>query len=118
MRKRDIMTDQTLKIVKVIKAIPSGKVLSYGEVGNLAGYERAARQVSWTLRTQTKKHDLPWHRVIGAGGKISLKDEGALIQKQCLESEKVVVNCQGKVDMKVYNWSPTPYEIDRVLRKS
>ena len=100
------MTQLTEDIVKIISTIPPGKVATYGQVAALAGNPRGARQVSWTLRTQTKKHHLPWQRVISAQGKISIKGDGALIQADMLRAEGVVVDIAGRIDLKIYGWQP------------
>jgi len=70
-----------------IRKIPKGKVSTYGEVARAAGFPGCARQVVWALRNS---RGLPWHRVIGAGGKISLTGENGLEQRLRLESEGVV----------------------------
>ena len=100
------MTEFTARIVKVIASIPEGKVASYGQVAALAGNPRGARQVSWTLRTQTKKAQLPWQRVINSQGRITIKGDGALIQADMLRGEGVFVDVAGRVDLKVYGWQP------------
>ena len=71
----------------VVRRIPRGKVMTYGEVAAAAGHRGAARQVVWALRNCGP--DIPWHRVIGAGGKILLPGEAALEQRLRLESEGV-----------------------------
>jgi methylated-DNA-protein-cysteine methyltransferase-like protein len=70
-----------------IRKIPKGKVSTYGGVAQAAGFPGRARQVVWALRAG---RGLPWHRVVGAGGKISLTGENALEQRMRLESEGVV----------------------------
>ncbi|HMD47899.1 MAG TPA: MGMT family protein [Bryobacteraceae bacterium] len=69
-----------------IRQIPKGKVSTYGGVARAAGFPGRARQVVWALR---KSRGLPWHRVVGAGGKISLPGENGLEQRLRLESEGV-----------------------------
>ena len=71
-----------------IRRIPKGKVSTYGAVAKAAGFPGAARQVVWALRGASR--GLPWHRVIGAGGKISLSGENGLEQRFRLEAEGVV----------------------------
>lgn len=100
------MTEFTERIVKIILLIPEGKVATYGQVAALAGNHRAARQVSWTLRTQTKQHQLPWQRVISSQGKISIKGDGAQVQRDLLVGEGVFVGPGGKVDLEDYGWQP------------
>ena len=76
-----------LKIIRdTIRKIPKGKVSTYGEVARAAGFPGCARQVVWALRGARA---LPWHRVVGAGGKISLPGENGLEQRLRLELEGV-----------------------------
>lgn len=55
---------------RVVRAIPRGATLSYGEVARQAGLPRRARWVAVALKAAPAKLRLPWHRVIGAGGRI------------------------------------------------
>ena len=75
------------KIRQTVRLIPKGKVATYGEVAAAAGYPGAARQVAWALRNSDGM--LPWHRVIGAGGRISLPGAAGMEQRLRLESEGV-----------------------------
>ena len=70
-----------------VRRIPRGKVATYGDVARAAGKPGYARQVAWALHAAGGK--LPWHRVLGAGGKILLKGEAALEQRMRLEAEGV-----------------------------
>jgi methylated-DNA-protein-cysteine methyltransferase related protein len=70
-----------------IRKIPKGRVSTYGGVARAAGFPGCARQVVWALGNA---RGLPWHRVVGAGGKISLTGENGLEQRMRLESEGVV----------------------------
>ena len=47
--------------------VPEGKVVSYGQLAELAGLGRAARWVGRTLSQLPGDSKLPWHRVLGAG---------------------------------------------------
>jgi len=73
------------EIQRVIAKIPRGKVATYGAVAQAAGYEGAARQVVWALRNAGGR--LPWHRVLGSGGRILLTGAKALEQRFRLEAE-------------------------------
>jgi methylated-DNA-protein-cysteine methyltransferase-like protein len=75
------------EIRHVIRKIPKGKVSTYGEVAKAAGYPGAARQVVWALHKSGGR--LPWHRVIGAGGRILLPGETGLEQRLRLQTEGV-----------------------------
>ena len=105
-----IPSDFTQDVVKIIKNIPSGKVLTYGRIAKLAGNPQAARQVSWLLHSSTKKYNLPWHRVINSLGKISMKSfDDREYQKRLLEKEGVVFRDNYKIDLKNFLW-----EIDSI----
>ena len=75
------------KIWAVVRRIPKGKVATYGTVAEAAGFPGASRQVVWALRAA--KGPLPWHRVVGAGGKILLPGESGQEQRLRLANERV-----------------------------
>lgn len=89
----------------LIVSIPVGKVATYGQIARLAGKPRGARQVSWVLHSQSEKYRLPWQRVIGAGGRISLPlHRGFFEQRRLLLREGVKVDDRGRIDLHVYRW--------------
>jgi len=98
---------------KVVSEIPSGHVLTYGEVARLSGMPRAARRVSQALRRAPRGMELPWHRVINAQGKISFPEDsgGWMRQKDKLENEGVVF-LNGKVDLDRFGYRGA---VDRLL---
>ena len=57
-------------IWEVVGAIPRGQVSTYGAVARAAGLPGRARQAGYALRVAPKDLNLPWHRVVGAGGRI------------------------------------------------
>ncbi|WP_430541093.1 MGMT family protein [Sporosarcina thermotolerans] len=61
----------TERAVKIIKEIPAGRVMTYGQVASAAGNPRGARQISRILHSMSAKYELPWHRIINAQGGIS-----------------------------------------------
>ncbi len=98
--------DNWVKIVwQVVKGIPRGHVLTYGEVARLAGMSRAARRVSQAMRRAPRGMKLPWHRVINAQGKISIPQDspGHQRQKELLEREGVVF-LNGKIDLERFGY--------------
>ena len=90
---------------KVVSEIPSGHVLTYGEVARLAGLPKAARRVSQALRRAPRDMELPWHRVINSQGKISFPEDssGWKRQKDKLENEGVVF-LKGKVNLDQFGY--------------
>lgn len=69
-----------------VRRVPNGKVVTYGDVAYAAGFPGAARQVAWALHSS---RGLPWHRVVGAGGKILLGAEAGFEQRMRLQAEGV-----------------------------
>ncbi len=101
----------TERAVALIKQIPSGKVMTYGQIAGLAGSPRGARQVVRVLHSMSKKHNLPWHRVINSKGEIGFKDEEMyVVQKLSLEAEGILVSSDGKLDLKVYLYEPDEHK--------
>jgi len=79
-------TAPILAIRTAIRKIPKGKVSTYGAVAEAAGIPRGARLAVRALHGAV---DLPWHRVVGAGGRIATRGESAFEQRFRLESEGV-----------------------------
>jgi len=94
----------------VIRRIPRGRVATYGQVAELAGYPGGARVAAAALKTSTRADRLPWQRVIGKRGdlgRIAILDPiGAAVQRKLLEDEGVEVDEKGLVRLKLYCWLP------------
>ena len=73
---------------ETIRSIPRGKVASYGQVAAAAGYARYHRAVARFLKIAIPG-ELPWHRVLGAGGEIKLPARAAAEQRLRLRMEGV-----------------------------
>lgn len=95
----------TTDVIDTIRAIPRGRVATYGGIARLAGNARAARQVVRILHSTARKEGLPWHRVINSRGRISLPRGGGFEeQRHLLLTEGVEVDEGGKVDLELYRW--------------
>ncbi len=101
------MSDFRANVLTLVRAIPEGKVMTYGQIALLLGTPRKARQVGMVLRgLKESDGDVPWQRVINAQGGISTYKVGAgELQKALLESEGVKVR-RDKVDLKKYQCWP------------
>lgn len=99
----------TQKLISVVRSIPHGKVVSYGQVAAYIGVPRAARQVGWILRVIGK--DVPWWRVISNSGRITIKGNryaDKVLQKKLLEQEGIEViegRCGLEVDIKKHRFN-------------
>ena len=106
-------------VYALVRHIPPGKVLNYGRVAYLLGVPRGARAVGWAL--SLLKHGdqgVPWHRVVNAHGRVSIKGspEGAAEQRARLEAEGIAFDERGYLDMESHLWQPTPDEVERIVR--
>ncbi|MGD0733312.1 MAG: MGMT family protein [Terracidiphilus sp.] len=88
------------RVVRCIRALPAGKVSSYGAIAKAAGWPGAARQV---VRVLQKVQGLPWHRVLGSGGAIKLAGENGAEQRFRLRMEGVKFR-GARVDMKQHEY--------------
>jgi len=94
-------------VIEVIRKIPRGRIATYGQIAALAGNARAARGVAWILHSSSDAERLPWHRVIGSRGRISLpRGRGFEEQRRRLAAEGVAVGRAGRIDMEVLQWEP------------
>ena len=103
------------RIVETIREIPRGRVASYGQIAEIAGVPRGARQVGYALRQLPAGHDVPWHRVLQASGRIAFAKGSQAYEKQRerLLLENVEVS-GGRVDMARFRWQPS---LDELLWK-
>ncbi len=96
------------RIYAVVSRIPKGRVATYGQVAELAGLPRRARQVGYALHAMTDDHALPWHRVVNAKGTISPR-RNALghedLQAQLLRREGIRF-VAGAIPLARYQWQP------------
>jgi methylated-DNA-protein-cysteine methyltransferase related protein len=98
------MTENTLRIIEQIKAVPKGKVCSYRDIALKAGLPNGARQTVRVLHSMSEKYGLPWHRIIRSNGSIALEGEGRKLQIKLLRAEGVKVSAEGKVDLKKFGF--------------
>ena len=84
---------------------PAGRVMTYGQIARVAGSTRAACQVVRILHSMSRKHHLPWHRVINSKGQISLPDDD-LYQEQLLslEAEGIKVGMNGTIHLQKHQY--------------
>jgi methylated-DNA-protein-cysteine methyltransferase-like protein len=96
----DKSSKNRMRIEAAIRRIPRGRVSTYGAIARAAGLPGMARQVAQTLH---RGFNLPWQRVLGAGGEIKLRGDSAIEQRLRLEAEGVRFSGR-KVDMKQHEF--------------
>lgn len=99
------------RIIQLVRSIPPGQVASYGQIGAAAGYPKGARLVAWALHGLSGEElaKTPWWRVVNRVGIISTtcEDHTALLQRDILQKEGVVVNeVDGvlQIDLQQFGW--------------
>ena len=95
------VNDYTMRVLGTVRKIPKGRVATYGDVAEAAGYPGAARAVATALRYASGR--VPWYRVLGSGGKICLPGHNGLEQRMRLEAEGVRFR-GARVDIKTFGW--------------
>lgn len=92
------------KIYEVVKSIPKGRVATYGQVALLAGNPRWARVVGYALHVNPEPETIPCHRVVNREGKVApgFAFGGEGVQRQLLESEGIVFEPDGRINLAKY----------------
>lgn len=104
--------DFTSEVIRLIKAIPRGKVATYGQIAYLTDLYPSIRRVVWILHSCSEKEGLPWHRVVNRKGTISLKPgAGYEKQKQLLLKEGIMFDEKGRIDLDRFLWEPEDDEL-------
>lgn len=104
-------------VYRIVRTIPKGRVMTYGQIATLLGQPRAARAVGYAMRASGRHDDVPWQRVINSQGRISAKDEvqRPLLQRVLLEAEGIHFDKTDTCDLRVYRWAPPhpdEYEVE------
>ena len=103
------------RIWETIKDIPPGCVANYGQIAEIAGIPRGARQVGYALRHTPAGLNLPWHRVVQSSGRSAFDANSRAYRTQRDRlAEEGVVMLNRKVDMRKYRWEPN---LDELLWK-
>lgn len=94
------------RVYEVVKQVPRGKVITYGDVARLCGNPRMSRQVGWALHCNSQPGVIPCHRVVFSNGSVctGFAFGGKEVQKAMLEEEGVEVSPDYKIDLKKYRW--------------
>jgi methylated-DNA-protein-cysteine methyltransferase related protein len=101
------------RVFEIVRRIPEGRVMTYGQLAELLGEGYTARTVGFVMHTADDSD--PWHRVINAQGacstgKVLLPQDK---QQRMLEAEGVVFNERGRCDLGRYRWTPEEFAGDR-----
>ncbi|HTV60656.1 MAG TPA: MGMT family protein [Verrucomicrobiae bacterium] len=92
-------------VYRLVKKIPRGRVTTYGEVARLLRLPGGARAAGYAMAATPRGRGIPWHRVVGAGGRIRVPEPHSMLQRRLLESEGVSFD-GGAIDMALFGWRP------------
>ena len=94
------------EVYRIVRRIPRGRVMSYGQIAHLLNRPLSARAVGWAMNQCPG--DVPWQRVVNAAGGISTehRNEPPDLQRRLLESEGIRFGKDGKLSMSRYRFTP------------
>src|SRR4030081_1860004 len=92
-------------VYQLVQQIPRGRVLTYGALARALRLPGGARTAGRAMGATPRGQGIPWHRVLGANGKILIREPYASLQKKLLESEGIPV-VESKVSLKQHLWTP------------
>ena len=98
------------RVFDIVKQIPVGRVMTYGQIAQILGEGYTPRTVGYVMHAaDTKK--IPWQRVINSQGACSTgrMTVPVNLQQHILESEGVKFNEKNRCDLKIYQWSPEDF---------
>ena len=93
------------RVLSLVRRIPPGRVATYGDIAKLAGHPGAARAVGNVMRT-SKRPDVPYHRVIAAGGRLGGYGGRETLKRALLMAEGVIVSGMRVRELKRVRWTP------------
>lgn len=99
-----------------VKQIPRGRVLTYGGLAKALRLRGGARTAGRAMAASPPGKAIPWHRVVGYGGKLLIREPYASLQRKLLESEGVTLR-ESRVDMKKHLWSPPHHKRKSISAK-
>jgi methylated-DNA-protein-cysteine methyltransferase related protein len=92
-------------VYNLVKQIPRGRVLTYGAVARVLRLRGGARSAGRAMAATPRGQGIPWHRVVGEGGRILVPEPYTSLQKKLLETEGVKV-IESRVDLSRHLWAP------------
>src|SRR5262249_13769859 len=92
-------------VYSLVKLIPRGRVITYGGLAKALRLRGGARSAGRVMAASPSGKGVPWHRVVGFGGKLLIREPYASLQRKLLESEGVQMT-ERRVNMKLHAWTP------------
>ena len=93
-------------VYRLVKQIPRGRVTTYGWLAKALRLRGGARTAGRAMAGTPSGKGIPWHRVVGYGGKLLIREPYSSLQRKLLESEGVRL-LESRVDLKHHFWAPS-----------
>jgi len=90
-------------VYRFVKKIPRGRVTTYGAVARALRLPGGARAVGFAMAATPRGRGIPWHRVVGEGGRIRVPEPYASLQRKLLVTEGVALD-GGVIEMSRFAW--------------
>jgi len=103
-------------VYEFVRRIPRGRVVTYGQLARATRIRGGARSAGRAMAGCPSGRGIPWHRVVGAGGRILIREPHASLQRKLLESEGVHF-VERRIDMKRHGWPLPRKSVRRRPRK-
>lgn len=107
------------RVYELVKQIPSGRVMTYGQIAEILGEGYTPRTVGYVM-SGSDAENVPWQRVINSQGACSTArmTMPVNLQQNMLESEGVLFSDKGKCDLNEFMWYPKGFEPEDDLQPS
>lgn len=92
-------------VYALVKKIPRGRVVTYGQLAKLLRLSGGARTAGRAMAACPSGKGVPWHRVVGAGGRLLIREPHASLQRKLLESEGLELAEKRILNFKNYVWN-------------
>ena len=93
-------------VYELVKKIPRGRIMTYGQVAKTLRLAGGARTAGRAMAACPSGGGIPWHRVVGAGGWLLIREPYASLQRKLLQSEGVEVAVKQIREFSNYEWKP------------
>lgn len=94
------------RVYALVKRIPRGRVMTYGQLAKALRLPGGARTAGRAMAASPTGRGVPWHRVVGAGGRLLIREPYASLQRKLLESEGLRLAEKRILDFREYEWNP------------
>ena len=92
-----------LPVYRLVKRIPRGRVITYGDVARALRLPGGARTAGRALAACPSGKGIPWHRVVAAGGRLLIREPDATLQRQLLRADGVTF-LGARINLQQHAW--------------